>query len=172
MLSGKRGVLIFLATLMCHAGVPRNPGEWRGRKKNRKKEEKGRKVGKLGDNAAARKFSMRKFISDNDARLTNSRSGARSRETRWQMLTRKRSNNMHPPALSRLSRRRNAKFQVSRSKVRLKSTSQHTRPNKTKKTIDRKTLENSLPSFSLSSLRFYRPPVSSKFQNYFYFRWL
>lgn len=70
MLSGKRGVLIFLATLTCHEAVPRNPG-WNGAAgKKGKKEKRG---GKLGDNVA-RKFSTRKFISDNDARLTNSRS--------------------------------------------------------------------------------------------------
>lgn len=42
MLSGKRGVLIFLATLTCHEAVPRNPG-WNGAAG--KKGEKGRKVG-------------------------------------------------------------------------------------------------------------------------------
>lgn len=41
MLSGKRGVLIFLATLTCHEAVPRNPG-WNGaagKKGKGKKEE-------------------------------------------------------------------------------------------------------------------------------------
>lgn len=109
--------------------------EWRGREKRKKGEESW--VTTLREN----------FLRGNLFRITTHGWQIRealSRETRWQMLTRKRSNNMHPPALSRLSRR-NAKFQP---KFRQSASSRGDvptwHPNKGEETIDKsvETLEN------------------------------
>lgn len=110
--------------------------EWRGREKRRKGEESW--VTTWREN----------FLRGNLFRITTHGWQIRealSRETRWQMLTRKRSNNMHPPALSRLSRR-NAKFQpkfCQSASSRGDVPTWH--PNKGEETIDKsvgETLEN------------------------------
>lgn len=110
--------------------------EWRGKEKRRKGEESW---------VTTRREN---FLRGNLFRITTHGWQIRealSRETRWQMLTRKRSNNMHPPALSRLSRR-NAKFQP---KFRQSASSRGDVPtwhlNKGEETIDKsvgETLEN------------------------------
>lgn len=110
--------------------------EWRGREKRRKGEESW---------VTTRREN---FLRGNLFRITTHGWQIRealSRETRWQMLTRKRSNNMHPPALSRLSRR-NAKFHPRfRQSASSRGDVPTWHPNKGEETIDKsvgETLEN------------------------------